>query len=153
MEIKIKTVHGDECDIVLPYVEKLLVELGEEGDDLGELDAEKVKRVWQDTPGSVAFVAYTDDDEVAGIMTVAECFAVYANGNYGVINEMFVEPQYRSHGIGGRLVETAILWGRERGWQRIDVTAPESDRWIKARQFYEKQGFVFTGPKLKLFLQ
>jgi GNAT superfamily N-acetyltransferase len=95
-------------------------------------------------------VAYADNNEVAGIMTLVECFAVYANGYYGVINEMYVKPQFRSHGIGGLLVKSAKKWGIECSWRRIDVTAPESERWIRTQQFYEKQGFVFTGPKLNI---
>ena len=148
MEIRIEMIHGDTCEIVLLYVEKLLIELG---DELGELDADKVKRIWRETPGAVAFVAYKENDEIIGVMSVVECFAVYANGNYGIINEMVVVPQYRSQGIGKLLVEAAISWGKKRGWNRIDVTAPESERWIRARQFYEQQGFVFTGPTEAFF--
>jgi heme-degrading monooxygenase HmoA len=49
-------------------------------------------------------------------------------------------------------IEAVKQFGRQKDWTRIDVTAPESERWIRARQFYEKQGFVFTGPKLKFLL-
>jgi hypothetical protein len=39
---------------------------------------------------------------------------------------------------------------RERGWRRLDVTAPPGDAWRRTVAFYEKNGFVFTGPKLRL---
>jgi GNAT superfamily N-acetyltransferase len=76
-----------------------------------------------------------------------------ANGNYGIINEMYVAPEYRSAGIGVRLVEAAKNFGRHQGLTRIDVTAPESKRWERTRHFYEKQGFVFSGPKSKFLLK
>jgi hypothetical protein len=39
-----------------------------------------------------------------------------------------------------------------RGWTRLDVTAPEAERWTRTRRFYKKEGFVFAGPKLKCLL-
>ena len=65
---------------------------------------------------------------------------------------MFVAPSYRSQGVGAALVRAAQQIAKEKGWKRIDVTAPESERWERTRRFYEKLGFVFTGPKLKLLL-
>ncbi|WP_372368133.1 GNAT family N-acetyltransferase [Candidatus Uabimicrobium sp. HlEnr_7] len=85
-------------------------------------------------------------------MTVVQAFAVYANGYYGIINEMYVEPEYRWHGIGAKLIEAAITWGKDKGWPRVDVTAPESSTWKRTQLFYERQGFVFSGPKLKIML-
>jgi hypothetical protein len=32
------------------------------------------------------------------------------------------------------------------------VTAPESARWSRSQGFYEREGFRFTGPKLKFLL-
>ena len=66
---------------------------------------------------------------------------------------MYTDPEYRSSGVGAKLIQAALEYGRTKGWARIDVTAPESDRWIRTRKFYEKQGFIFTGPKLKFLLK
>ncbi|MFN7971716.1 MAG: GNAT family N-acetyltransferase [Acidobacteriota bacterium] len=131
----------------------LLRELGEEGADLGELDREKVLDGWRKRgDGYVVLLARGQDGAPVGILTLSTAFAIYANGEYGVIDEMFVVPAHRSRGVGARLVEAAREIGKERGWTRIDVTAPESERWDRTRRFYERQGFTFTGPKLKLTL-
>jgi GNAT superfamily N-acetyltransferase len=58
-------------------------------------------------------------------------------------------PSHRSVGVGRLLLDAVKAYGRERGWSRIDVTAPESPRWDRTRRFYEREGFTFTGPKLK----
>ncbi|HZY98599.1 MAG TPA: GNAT family N-acetyltransferase [Candidatus Baltobacteraceae bacterium] len=78
-----------------------------------------------------------------------EVGAIYANGPYGIIPEMYVVPSGRSTGVGRRLIERAVEIGRERGWSRIDVTAPESPAWERTVRFYESCGFRFAGPKLK----
>ncbi len=84
---------------------------------------------------------------------MVETFAIYAGGRHGIINEMYVAPAHRSSGTGARLMAEAAVVGRERGWRRLEVTAPEAPRWSRTRAFYERQGFAFAGPKLKLMLR
>lgn len=154
MNIRIVKLSVDEANDVFEQVLKLLVELGEEGDELGELAREKVFQEWQIAPDRFkVFAAKNPEEKIVGILTLAESFAIYANGNYGIINEMYTDPSYRSAGIGTMMIRAAIEYGRKKGWARIDVTAPESERWARTRHFYEKQGFVFTGPKLKFLLK
>jgi GNAT superfamily N-acetyltransferase len=154
MNIRIVKLSVDEANDVFDQVLNLLVELGEEGDELGELAKEKVLKEWQNSPDRFkVFAAKNPEEKIVGILTLAESFAIYANGNYGIINEMYTDPSYRSSGIGAMLIRAAVEHGRKKGWARIDVTAPESERWARSRQFYEKQGFVFTGPKLKFLLK
>ena len=150
--ISVKRVTLEGADVVFDLVDQLLRELGEEGDESGTLDRGGLTRAWRsDEARQFAFVAF-DGDAPAGVATVAEAFAIYANGHYGIINEMYVAPGYRSGGVGGLLVDAVKALGRERGWRRVDVTAPESERWARTRRFYERNGFRFTGPKLKSLL-
>lgn len=151
--ITIRQSTPDDLPVVLDLVERLLRELGEEGDELGVLDTAYISHLWGgERDRTLAFLAEDSSGRPVGVATIAVAFAVYANGHYGIINEMYVVPEYRSEGVGAQLVNAIATYGRQQGWRRIDVTAPESDRWIRTRRFYESQGFVFTGPKLKLVL-
>ncbi len=153
MNLKVESLSITDAPVVFDWVTRLLVELGEEGDELGSLNKEKVLQGWQDSRDRFqAMIARNDAGEIVGILTLTEAFAIYANGNYGIINEMYVHPEYRSAGVGAKLVDAIKEYGRRKGWARIDVTAPESERWERTRRFYEKEGFVFTGPKLKFLL-
>jgi GNAT superfamily N-acetyltransferase len=151
--MKIEQLTTRDADVVFDWVMRLLVELGEEGEELGQLNRAEVLRKWKERENKYqVLVAKNDRDEIIGILTLSVNFAIYANGEYGVIDEMYVDPAYRSKGVGALLVEAACVIGRKAGWNRIDVTAPESEGWERTRQFYEKQGFKFTGPKLKILL-
>jgi GNAT superfamily N-acetyltransferase len=141
----------DQAAEVLDLVSRLLAELGEEGEETGALDPCLTKAWESESSRHLAFLA-RDGSRSVGVMTISETFALYAQGRYGVINEMFVVPEYRSRGVGALFLEAAKALGRRRGWRRIDVTAPESIRWDRTRRFYERQGFQFTGPKLKYLL-
>ncbi|MFN7941627.1 MAG: GNAT family N-acetyltransferase [Thermoanaerobaculia bacterium] len=132
---------------------ELLRELGEEGEEAGDLPIAKLRQdlANPETRHSI-FVAVDSAGAIVGVLTLAEVFAVYTQGYHGVINEMYVRPAYRSAGVGASLIDAAVAFGAERGWTRIEVTAPESPRWMRSRRFYEVLGFVFTGPKLKILL-
>jgi GNAT superfamily N-acetyltransferase len=154
MKIEVTKLTIQDSADVFQEVLKLLVELGEEADELGELSTQKVLREWEQAEDRFqVFAARNEEGKIVGIVTLAETFAIYANGNYGIINEMYTDPAYRSSGVGSQLVQAAIQYGKIKGWARIDVTAPESERWSRTKQFYEKQGFIFTGPKLKFLLK
>ena len=138
---------------VLALVGDLLVELGEEGEEAGVLPLQTLKEQLVALGNrQPIFVAVNEAETLVGALTLAESFAIYARGHYGVINEMVVAPEYRSTGVGTRLIHAAAEYGRSRGWVRLDVTAPESPRWQRTRQFYERLGFRLAGPKLKLML-
>ena len=134
---------------VLRLVELLLDELHD--DD--EFDGLDLGRTLDDLRGEgdrfVALLARGEGGEAVAVLTLTETFAIYAGGRYGVIDELYVAPPHRSAGVGRFLLEAAAAVGRERGWRRIDVTAPAGERWRRTVAFYERNRFVFTGPKLR----
>ena len=151
--VRIRRVGPEAAATVVRLVDQLLAELGEEGDETGTLDTRKMKVAWAlREERHCAFLAHDESGEAIGVATVATAFALYARGDYGIINEMWVEPAWRSRKVGAQLVEAVAAYGRERGWRRIDVTAPESERWERTRRFYEDCGYSFTGPKLKILI-
>ncbi len=150
MAIRISKLSIADANTVFSFVLRLLNELGEESDDLGKLDREKVLRAWREAGDRFHVLAANDDaGEIVGLLTLNEAFAIYANGKYGVIDEMYVVPHLRSSRVGKMLMDAVKELAMERRWTRIEVTAPESDRWVRTRRFYEREGFTFTGPKLK----
>ena len=151
MSIRIERVGIESAEMVFRTVMALLQELGAEAEDVGELDEARLRAGWAAASDRFhVFLARAEAGEVAGLVTLCETFAIYANGNYGVIDEMYVAPAFRSQGLGKRLIDTIKGFGREKGWTRIDVTAPEGKGWERTRRFYEREGFSFAGPKLKL---
>ena len=138
---------------MLRLVELLLLELAEGGDEFTGLDrARTLADLARQGDGFLALLARDDTGEPAGVLTLTETFAIFAGGTYGVIDELYVAPGHRGAGLGRRLLDAAAAIGRERGWRRLDVTAPPGDAWRRSVAFYEKNGFVFAGPKLRRVL-
>lgn len=119
MNLRVESLSLDDAPVVFDWVMKLLAELGEEGDELGSLNTEKVLQDWKKSADRFqALIAKNDTGEIVGILTLTEAFAIYANGNYGIINEMYVHPNSRSAGVGAKLVDVIKQYGRKRGWVR-----------------------------------
>lgn len=148
-DIEIKRATFEDREMVFDMVWDLLCELGVEGADLNRLKWREIQKSWMDHRNDVHILVAERDTKPVGLVTLVESFAIVANGSYGIINEMYVIPDERSQGIGRSLLDAANRFGQSRGWRRLDVTMPESERWARTRNFYERESFRFTGPKLK----
>ena len=103
--------------------------------------------------GSYTVLLARDGECVAGFVALAECRALYAEGRFGVIPELYVRPDRRSQGVGGALVDEAKRVARSNGWARLEVTTPPLPQFERTLAFYERQGFsVSGGRKMKLSL-
>lgn len=165
--VSIEPAQAHEADTVLALIEALLTELGDEGQEFAQVDRDKLRERLEREMGSAAalgcdpapgrgrFLSLLARDEIGapvGVLTLSTSFAVYAGGEYGVIDEMYVVPGRRSEGIGRSLVEAAVAIARERGWFRVDVTGPGAAA-DPALRFYRRLGFGPTGQKLRLLVQ
>jgi GNAT superfamily N-acetyltransferase len=106
----------------------------------------------REAPAHWAFVGERGGTEPLVFATLAESFAVFAGGRYGIINELWVHQGSRSAGVGAEMIDHLAEFGRRRGWKRIDVSAPQDPKWDRSLQFYLARGFQQTGRKLKLML-
>lgn len=99
------------------------------------------------------FVARGGNGNLAGFITLYESYALYADGAFGTIPELYVCPEYRTNGLGLRLVSQAKSFGASRGWTRLEVTTPPLPQFDRTLAFYEREGFAISGGrKLKISL-
>ena len=97
--------------------------------------------------GIIKIVVYKN--EIIGFICLIESFAIYAGGKFGVLNELYVKPQFRSQGIGKKLMLYANQVKEIKGWSRLEVSTPEESKWKRTLNFYLKEGFIQTGVKMK----
>jgi GNAT superfamily N-acetyltransferase len=91
------------------------------------------------------FVAQSTHTGPIGFVTLSESHALYAAGTFGIIQEFYVRPEFRSQNVGLRLMEQATAFGKSRGWTRLEVTTPPIPQFQKTLAFYEREGFAITG--------
>jgi len=112
---------------------------------LGDTDAEALVERWT-TPsasGAAATLLVGEyEGAVVGLAGVSAGAAAAApgQGQRGLIECCYVEPQARGVGVGTALMEAAVAWCVDRGCTEIDAMALPGDRATKQR--LEAAGFT-----------
>ena len=88
-----------------------------------------------------------DGDGVVGLISFSFNQALRYAGEYCQIEELIVDPRGRGRNLGALLVRSAIEAARARGCLEIGLYARE-----ETRAFYEKLGFGYRGPEVRLAL-
>ena len=85
------------------------------------------------------------EGEPLGFLALCEAFALYAEGTFGLITELYVAPPHRSRGLGSALLAAAREHGHRQGWSRLEVTTPPLPAFARTLGFYEREGFAVSG--------
>ncbi|MEE2786162.1 MAG: GNAT family N-acetyltransferase [Myxococcota bacterium] len=98
-----------------------------------------VRRQLRDAHGMV--IVAVDGQRIVGYLMGAEGYRspVYTRRRVGMIYDMFVDPDYRRHGVGRRLVEAAVTTFRAAGLEDIQVNYDPTNE--AARAFWSALGF------------
>lgn len=68
---------------------------------------------------------------------------------FGMVCDILVKEEYRGHGAGEALLQTAISWLRSRGVKDIYLESGKNNH--SAHRFFEKRGFSHVSEIYKLF--
>lgn len=82
---------------------------------------------------------------IVGVITFSYNIAMRYAGEYAQVEELMVDASQRGKGTGALLVNAAIDAARARGCKEIGLYAKEH-----TRAFYEKLGFTYTGPEVRM---
>lgn len=154
-EIKIIKATINETKIVADLVAELLIDFNNKNNSNFIVDKTKLETTTRNLikrNNYGAFIAYDSETNPKGLITVAESFAIYNGGDFGVITEFYVDRDSRSQGIGKLLLNTVFDFSESMNWNKLEVGAPNAEEWPRTIQFYERNGFKQKGPKLRIDL-
>jgi len=134
-------------------VYSLMVEVEHQSPNMNEtFYAMKAGELLGSEPANYVFIASDGYGKAVGFITIGITSAIYAEGTFGVINELYVVPEVRSSGIGKLLLDAAKRLAASKGWTRLEVTAALERVNPRAIRFYQREEFVESGPRLKFEL-
>lgn len=151
MEIVIEKAETSDSKTVIDLLKALYLELGDERSSIEFLNTSLVHELMS-TGQTEVYLVKSNEKELLGVATLTQTQAFYAGGCYGLLDEMYILPKFRSAKVGKQVIDKLAEIARHKGWKRMDVTAPTSNN-QRAVKFYEACGFAFTGPKLKIKLE
>lgn len=136
--------RGDEDDTVRLVI-ALLSELG--GIPPPEKNMRHALRQLLSSPDKGFILLSESDTRPVAICTVSHVVALRSQGQYSIIQEMYVEPGYRDAEIGSSLLLQSLKESISRGSRFVEVGTPlEGSRQLN---FYRRFGFVSVGQRLR----
>jgi GNAT superfamily N-acetyltransferase len=151
-ETRIREAGENDVAAVVDAVESLLVELGGRKPTREQMEAE-VKALLDDPRGGSVLVAEADG-RIVGVLTASWQRAIHVPGTYGTIQDLWVEGEWRSHGVGAELVEAIASQARTRNVSRLEVGLPRETfaAIASTESFYRRSGFDHLGPRMRRLL-
>jgi GNAT superfamily N-acetyltransferase len=144
---------GDaDAAAVAGAVEELLVELGGRKPSARALRAEVQAAL--DDPAIGTILVADAAGAIVGVLSASWQRALHVPGRYATIQDLWVDAEWRSRGLGAELVEALAATCREQGVERIEVGLPrETFAAIAATEgFYARNGFEHLGPRMRRLL-
>ena len=115
------------------------------GSDLSE-DEAKPETAWVErctpTKNSALFIAVDEGGALVGMVGIY-CDGRVKTGHLGNIWGVFVAPEARGCGVGGKLLDAALAWAQVRGLRRVNLTVETGN--APAIAVYLKAGFTVYG--------
>ena len=142
--LNVRLATNEDREEVLTLVRGLLVELGG-----NPAPAQELHSVFNSlVSGGAGFVVLAEVDGVPrAVCTASYAKALRTAGRYCILQEMFVEPDLRSLGVGREVIEFALQHAAANGCQVVELGTPRrGDRQI---EFYERSGFENIGARLR----
>jgi GNAT superfamily N-acetyltransferase len=139
----------DDVPAAAAAVAELLVELGGRVPDAAALEAEA--RALVSEPGVGILLVATTAYETVGVLAASWGRALHVPGRYLTLQDLWVRREWRSAGVGARLVDALADRAAAAGAPRIEVGLPrESFEAIRATErFYLANGFQPLGPRMR----
>ncbi|GAA4853857.1 hypothetical protein GCM10023310_35990 [Paenibacillus vulneris] len=139
------------------YIELMKEIIGSSGGDLTAFDPsdapECCKRLLSSGTYIVIKAEHQDKGELVGFLSMSPSSSLYANGSFGIIQELYICSEYRSQGVGRQLMAAAVAYANAMEWTRLEVSTPPLPAFVRSLAFYQREGFAVTGgEKLKLLL-
>lgn len=133
-------------------VAALLRELGGRSPSQPEMETEVGALLGDESVGTL--LVAEEGGSLVGVLGASWQRAIHVPGRYATIQDLWVDPEWRSRGVGAELVEALATLAREKGVSRIEVGLPRETFAAIAQTtaFYEGAGFEHLGPRMRRLL-
>jgi len=149
---RIRPASGEDAAAVAAAVEALLIELGGERPSTSALE-EGARKLAEDPALGVLLVAECDG-AIVGVLAASWQYAVHVPGRYGTIQDLWVDPEWRSRALGRELILALVRQAIGLGVPRLEVGLPQESfaQLAATERFYRDNDFTQLGPRMRRLL-
>ena len=159
MKIAIRQALPDDAPLVADFALRLQEEIAERtGAQEVESDPEALTllclKLLEEEHYTSLIATEEESGRTLGVANLCESFALYAGGNFGIIQEFYVLPAYRSQDVGAALLGAVADLARSRSWTRVELCTPPVPEFSRTLGFYERYGYTVTdGRKMQMRIE
>ncbi|MBW4360842.1 GNAT family N-acetyltransferase [Flavobacterium taihuense] len=143
IEVNIRTLQKEEIEVF----KKMNLQFYKEIDF--DYNVDEYDEIVSDFLTKGEIIVAVVSNKIIGFVTYVVTNAIYAKGNFGVVNELYIVPDFRSKKLGQKLIDYVLTIAKKEGWKRIELDTPRPDVAEKALNFYLNEGFVTSGFRMK----
>lgn len=149
-EIEIEPISSQDYNVVSKMVGELLTEIMDAiNENVFNNSPDETERRAKDLIESGKYWVFMakakSSGEYIGFVSIYESYALYSEGTYGTIPELYVSPEWRSNKVGSKLLEAVKKFAVKKGWSRLEVTTPPLPEFTRTLEFYESNDFKISG--------
>ncbi len=147
---RVREALPSDARAVAEAVRALLVELGGKPATVGAIEREAQGLVRNPDAGAL-LLAESNGTGLVGLVGASWLSALHIPGRYGLIQELWVHPSWRSLTIGHDLIEGVFALARSKRIARVEVGLP-SDGFAglsATEAFYRGNGFELLGARMR----
>jgi N-acetylglutamate synthase-like GNAT family acetyltransferase len=128
----------------LPQLVELLVSLFSEEEDFkpDRAKQEHGLRLILEQPNRGRIFVLRTDHKVIGMVNLLFTISTAEGGLVLIMEDVIVHPQHRRQGYGGRLLEHAIEFAKEKRFRRITLLTDRIS--ADSQSFFQQHGFQFS---------
>jgi glucosamine-phosphate N-acetyltransferase len=129
----IRQCHAGDFDEVIPLLRQLWTDK--------TIDPPSLRPIFDRAlaSNSKTYLVATDENRVIGFGSLSLKDDLWPEGTVAYIDELVVDSEYRSKGIGAQLLERLAAAALQKGCCRIELTSAFYRK--DSHQFYERRGF------------
>jgi GNAT superfamily N-acetyltransferase len=139
VDVKIRAAEAGEEESLLRAWEWLFEPPGQRPASWEERRARVALREAIESRDALVLVASAPDGRIVGFCTAYYTMHTIRFGPRVWVEELAVDPRWRSQGIGSRLLASAKDWARERGAYHLKLDSALAR--VDAHRFYERERF------------
>lgn len=135
------------AQLIVALTDEIMQRIGDTTHQSFSTDVEKATKLLKALMESENYIVFAaiEDNQLIGFASTCESYAIYANGKFGIIQEFYVLPNFRSQKVGEKILEAVTKYAETVEWQRIELSTPPLPAFEKTVGFYQKNNFARTG--------
>jgi GNAT superfamily N-acetyltransferase len=138
MSFEVRAARPDEAEAIVPLYEWLFASPGSEPAAWDPKRAAVALRQAIESHDCAVLVAEADDGALIGFITGYQDLHSVRYGYRAWVEDLAVDPDRRSQGVGKALLDAAKDWARERGATHLELDSALAR--TDAHRFYEREG-------------